>query len=54
MRYGNVTAPALGTVNITTRLPMTDTTYMDFLCKKSSEATYWSPPFIDSFNSHAV
>ncbi|MBZ9852788.1 hypothetical protein LB566_03195 [Mesorhizobium sp. CA13] len=53
MRSGSVTVPALGTVNITTRLPMTDTTYMDFLCKKSSEATYWNPPFIDSFNSHA-
>lgn len=53
MACGIVTVAANATVNITTRLPMTALTYMDFICKKTSEATFWHPPFIGSFTANA-
>ncbi|MER9188639.1 hypothetical protein [Mesorhizobium australicum] len=53
MASGSVTVAAGTTVNITTRLPMTSLTYMDYLCKKTSESVYWHPPYISSFTSNA-
>ncbi|KRB26336.1 hypothetical protein [Mesorhizobium sp. Root172] len=53
MASGQVTVAAGATVNINTRLPMTELTYMDYMCKKTSETTYWHPPYINSFTSNA-
>ncbi|TPL30169.1 hypothetical protein [Mesorhizobium sp. B2-4-7] len=53
MAAGTVTVAANATVNITTRLPMTALTYMDFICKKTSEPAFWHPPFIGSFTANA-
>ncbi|TPJ86967.1 MULTISPECIES: hypothetical protein [unclassified Mesorhizobium] len=53
MASGVVTVAAGATVNITTRLPMTALTYMDYICKKTTEPTFWNPPFINSFTSNA-
>ncbi|QKC99169.1 hypothetical protein EB231_34840 [Mesorhizobium sp. NZP2298] len=53
MATGTVTVGALATVVITTRLPLTELTYMDYLVKKSTESTYWSPPYIDNIFANA-
>ncbi|MER9164408.1 hypothetical protein [Mesorhizobium sp. M0715] len=52
MATGQVTVGAFATVNITTRMPLSDVTYMDFISKKTSEATFWHPPYIDSISAH--
>ncbi|TPK18052.1 hypothetical protein [Mesorhizobium sp. B2-5-7] len=53
MATGTITVGALATAVITTRLPLTELTYMDYLVKKSTESTYWSPPFIDNIFANA-
>jgi len=50
---GQLTLAAGATAVITTRLPTTDRTYMDYLVKKSVETTFWTPPYIDNINAHA-
>ncbi|TPM39574.1 hypothetical protein [Mesorhizobium sp. B2-3-4] len=50
---GTITLAAFATGVINTRLPTTELTYMDYLVKKSTETTYWAPPFIDNINAHA-
>ncbi|TGR34637.1 hypothetical protein EN845_01265 [Mesorhizobium sp. M8A.F.Ca.ET.202.01.1.1] len=53
MASGTITVGAFATATITTRLPMTNLTYMDYICKKTSESTFWHPPFIGSYSAHA-
>ncbi|CCV12920.1 hypothetical protein [Mesorhizobium sp. STM 4661] len=50
MAAGEITVPTGGTATITTRLPMPDTTYMDYIARRSSETTFWHPPYISSLN----
>ncbi|MFC3326199.1 hypothetical protein [Mesorhizobium cantuariense] len=47
---GEITVPTGGTATITTRLPVTSQTYMDFVARRQSETTFWHPPYISSMN----